>query len=344
MIALNHTATGQIGIAGNINFIFTLGTNKLHNININDNDRIIAQIRIMSRATMITPQNTAPNLAKTIGLNAELFFKREDLHPLGSHKGRSIPLMIEKYAANGARDFVISSSGNAALAAVRAITGFNTARGEDPLKLIVYLGKNIDADKLKLISEAAGNDGRVLVKQVNNPKQEAFLAEKDGRVKNIRQSTDDSALAGYEELARELAEIVNLSAVFIPTSSGTTAEGLFAGFKKLGLNPAIYVVQTPACHPFISGIGEDTETPSIATAIVDHVAHRLARIKTVIAESNGGGWIADNEEITTAMAETKREEGLDISPNSALSIAGLKKCVQSGRTFAGPVVCLITGK
>lgn len=293
---------------------------------------------------MITPQTPAPNLAKSIGLHGQLFLKREDLHPFGSHKGRSIPLMIERYTAGGSRDFVISSSGNAALAAVKAVANHNQKHPGEPLRLTVYLGKKIDDAKFMAISDLTANDKNITVRQVSNPKQKAFAAAKNGGATNIRQSTDDTALNGYEELAQELAEIKNLSAVFVPTSSGTTAEGLFRGFKKLGLNPEIHIVQTPACHPFVAGAENILAAPSVATAIVDRVAHRLARIKTVLAESHGAGWIADNDEINEAIELVKRAENLDISPNSALSVAGLKKCVQNGRSFNGPVVCLISGR
>ena len=68
----------------------------------------------------VTPLEAYPKLAKAIGVN-RLYFKREDLHPYGSHKGRSIPVMIDKYFKAGDRRFANSSSGNAALAAAKYI-------------------------------------------------------------------------------------------------------------------------------------------------------------------------------------------------------------------------------
>ena len=54
-----------------------------------------------------TPLEAYPKLAKAIGVN-ELYFKREDLHPYGSHKGRSIPVMIDHYLKAGERRFAIA--------------------------------------------------------------------------------------------------------------------------------------------------------------------------------------------------------------------------------------------
>ena len=65
---------------------------------------------------MITPQEPFPALAKAVGLT-DIYLKREDLHTYGSHKGRSIPVMIDHYLKEGSKNFAISSSGNAALAA-----------------------------------------------------------------------------------------------------------------------------------------------------------------------------------------------------------------------------------
>ena len=309
---------------------------------------------------MLTPQSPAPKLAKAIGLDVPLYIKREDLNPYGSHKGRSIPLMMEKYAAQGVRDFVISSSGNAALAAAKYVV----QRPE--LKLTIFVGKNIDNKKLTVIASEAKQsqriseirgiasssasrrtprNDRVIVKQVANPKQAAFQMNKAGKAKNLRQSTDDSALVGYEELARELAEVKNLAAVFVPTSSGTTAQGLYLGFGKLGVKPQIHIIQTSACHPFIQNtkyIIQNTKY-SLASAIVDKVAHRKSEIVKLLKNSHGAGWVASDEEIRAAMALIKKTEGINASPNSALALAGLVKALAAGEKFSGPVVCLFTG-
>ena len=79
---------------------------------------------------MITPQKSYPELADAVVLSAQphvssLYLKREDLHPYGSHKGRSIPVMIDHYLKEGKRHFAISSSGNAALAAAMYVKELN---------------------------------------------------------------------------------------------------------------------------------------------------------------------------------------------------------------------------
>ena len=83
-----------------------------------------------------TPQNSYPKLAKALGVS-NIILKREDLNPYGSHKGRSIPLMIETYIKKGTTNFVISSSGNAALASIRYIQENNKVNTKVTLKILI---------------------------------------------------------------------------------------------------------------------------------------------------------------------------------------------------------------
>ena len=288
----------------------------------------------------ITPQPQAKQLAKALGLNAELRLKREDLHPYGSHKGRSIPIMIKRYADGGHGNFCISSSGNAALAAIYAVKKLNE-KEEKKITLRVFVGRHIQEDKLNLLREAGNNLDNISIEQVATPKQTAFQMDKDGKAKNLRQSTDDTALIGYETLANELADIKNLATVFIPTSSGTTAQALHQEFTKLNLNPQIHIVQTPACHPLV----DDSPTgTSMANAIVDKIGYRKVAVQKAMRDSGGKGWIATDNDIAEIKWLIKEKENLDISANSALSVAGLKLALQNNRHFNGPVVCILTGR
>ena len=301
---------------------------------------------------MKTPQLPFPRLAEAFGLPNEVWLKREDLHHYGSHKGRSIPLMISEYRKQGVTNFVISSSGNAALAAILAIQKFNQSAKGNPLTLRVLVGNKIDPKKLAVLNTIHDTylpDGpaHITIQQCERPKQTAFKTEKEGGGKWLRQSTDDLALLGYHELAGELAKIPNLSAVFIPTSSGTTAQGLYEGFQKLGLSPEIHIVQTTGCHPMVNGAHSSqltVQSRSLANAIVDKVAHRKSKIAEILKNAHGAGWVATDDQIKEAIKLVREKTGIEISANSALAIIGLQQAIQSGKTWSGAVVCLITGK
>lgn len=295
---------------------------------------------------MKTPQQPYPELAKALGIHT-IYFKREDQHPYGSHKGRSIPFMMKTYIKrDGIRDFVISSSGNAALAAVKMATKHNQNNPDKQITLQVYVGKKIDEKKLQFLKEPISNHQSLIsIKQVDRPKQTAFQEGKKNDTIFLRQSTDDLALEGYINLANELYKIPDLAAVFIPTSSGTTAQAVAETFAEKETIPQVHIVQTTACHPIAELLGTSSEAAdqSVAGAIVDNVAHRKQAVADEVKKTNGAAWIPTDEEITAAKILVKNTTNIDISPNSALSVAGLKKALDDGLTFDGPVVCLVTG-
>jgi hypothetical protein len=335
---------------------------------------------------LITPQKKYSNLAKAVGVSS-LYLKREDLHPYGSHKGRSIPVMIEHYVKNGKRHFAISSSGNAALAAAMYVKKLNGkvpsskylvpskdvndsvlgTRNSKLIRLEILVGNHILDKKLKKLTDLA--DENISVMRFERPLQTLTQKTADGSIQSLRQSTDDIALVGYESLAEELEKIKNLQAIFIATSSGTTAQALARYFEKVesrkyqvksqdikdsglgtfdsGLKPIeIHIVQTTSCHPialeFVDSV--PSEEQSSADAIVDMIAHRKNPLIPLIKETNGSGWIATNEEINTAQELIEKNAKIKVSPNGALALAGLIQAVFTGKELDGAVVCVVGGE
>lgn len=290
---------------------------------------------------MITPHEEYPELAKTLGVNT-LYFKREDLNPYGSHKGRSIPIMIDIYVGQGIKHFAISSSGNAALAATYYLEKLNKDR-EEKITLEILVGQHISTKKLGKL-EKFKND-YITITMHDRPLQALFTKTKDSDIKALRQSTDNLALKGYESLAKELMEIPNLQTIFIGTSSGTTAQALAEYFELNNKKIEIHIVQTSSCHPIaLAFVDDETQDElSIADAIVDHTALRKDILVPLIEKSGGSGWIASNEQIKAAQVITKNSTNLDISANSALSVAGLMQATYTVNSWAGSVVCMICG-
>ncbi len=297
---------------------------------------------------MITPQTEAPEVAKALGLGdgTALYLKREDLHPYGSHKGRSIPVMIDKKVAAGAKAFALSSSGNAALAAVRHIQKLNMARSPaDALSLTIFIGENMNAEKRATLM-AEITDPHITVKESPRPLQALFDIVKGGVV-SLRQSTDDDALIGYQSLAAELARIPDLRTVFIAASSGTAAQALAEYFKAHSdQGVAVHIVQTTAVSPLVEALGTACHAPipSIADAIVDKVAQRKTALTAAIRSSCGTGWIASDADIRSAQKLLADKAHIDVTPNGALSIAGLITALDHGAHSTGAVVCVITGR
>ena len=147
-------------------------------------------------------------------------------------------------------------------------------------------------------------------------------------------------------MAEELNEIPDLQAIFIPTSSGTTAQALGEWFISQNRNVQIHVVQTEAVHPIAQSFDKDftPQEKSEASAIVDSIAHRKEKIISLVKRSLGSGWIISDNEIRKAISDVKEKTGISLSPNSALAVAGLAKALRQGWQWSGAVVCLVTGQ
>ncbi len=290
---------------------------------------------------MVTPLEHKPELAKALNVS-DLYFKREDMHPYGSHKGRSIPVMIDQYIADGEKRFAISSSGNAALAAALYIQELNS-KNEVKLELDIFVGNHIAEHKLEKLKKLANDQIRVLIKE--RPKQAVMQAVHDGMC-SLRQSDDDLALIGYESLAKELADIKNIGTVFIGSSSGTTAQALAHYFVENKIPIQVHIVQTSSCHPMVNSFDLSTipDEKSIADAIVDQIAFRQPFVVPLVEQTGGRGWCAANIDIEIARQLTSQHAGLDISTNSALSVVGAMQAAYIGYEIKGAVVCLICGE
>lgn len=290
---------------------------------------------------MITKHEEYQKLAKELGIKS-LYFKREDMHPYGSHKGRSIPKMIDIYISEGYSHFAISSSGNAALAAVMYIKEINS-KNKNQILLEVMVGRHISAKKLDKLKKY--EDENIIVTMHDRPVQTLFVKSKDPNIKALRQSNDDNSLIGYESLAEELIKIPKLEAVFIGTSSGTTAQAISEYFASHNSNIEVHIIQTSSCHPISDNFvdNEVVDEQSIADAVVDHTALRKDVLTELIIKTKGNAWIVSNEEIRSAQEITKKYAGIDISTNSALSVAGLMQAIYTSRSWNGSVACMICG-
>jgi threonine synthase len=263
----------------------------------------------------------------------EVFVCDETKNPTGSHKDRSFGVWLEKIKNEGsAKDLVISSSGNAAASAAYFAKQFG-------LPLHIFVSEKISEEKLEKIKKIIDGDEKIKIKLMARPKFEAALAAKNNGWFWLRSSVSDDALSGYESLAKEIDEI-NPGTVFIPSSSGTLAVGLY---KFLKSKPAFHVVQTTKVNTLVKKFDKDfaPEEKSLADAIVDLIGHRQAQVEEIITNSSGFGWTISNKEIEVAREELK-ETGIGCSNTSALGLAGFKKALKKNFEIKEPIVIIVT--
>lgn len=265
--------------------------------------------------------------------------KLESHNPTGTHKDRSIAPWILHYTKEGVREFAIASSGNSALSAIKYCTGNN-------FLLHVFVSPNS-----AVLPRIQGKMPGLFLHISKTPRRDAIRFCRKNNIVNLRASTDDYALVGYRDIARELMEqLPKIDNIFIPVSSGATLEGIYNGFNT-GKPPSFFAIQTAKVHPIASCFDKNfkKENESHATSIVDNIAHRRDKAVKICKETGGGGFVISNKELEegkkflyeeACFAKFERSVGW----HSTLAFAGfLKWAEQNPEEYRGKVsVCLFT--
>jgi len=244
----------------------------------------------------------------------QIYFKREDQNLTGSAKDRAISLQVEKLIKLGFKSAVISSTGNAAISAQYFCH-------KHKIPLTIFVSKKIDKSKLYLLDKPIFS---------NKPISDAIKFAKKNNAYFLRQSTDQTALIGYSQIAKEiLAQLPQTSAIFVPSGSGTTALGIASNFAK------VWIVQ-PASHCPLASHYDNLylhETHSDTTSL----GAKMLPLKSKIFKVIRHGTVIQNQDLIKAQKYLKDHDIIS-SAEGALALAGYFKFEDQAGNF--PVIIL----
>lgn len=252
-----------------------------------------------------------------------IIIKNEILNPNNSFKDRSLAYQISYYVSRGIKKFVISSSGNAGISAASYVS--LTKDGE----IDVFVSNKILPTKRKALDKLISD--KVRVHYTNKPKSEAIIFSRKNNILNLRGSLDDVALTGFKTIAYEIAENHrDIDALFLPTSSGTSALALHYGFLEMNMNIPIFICQSQKVHTIAMEYDKNfRHLPySLADAIVDKVAFRKNKLIEALNSCNGGGYVVNDRYILYAEDETTKLGYSLPSYTSLLAFGGLTKSLE----------------
>jgi threonine synthase len=294
-------------------------------------------------------------LATMLGVQ-NIHLKREDLNPSGSHKDRTIAFQMSAHMQEGAKSFVLSSTGNAAISAILYSKFLN-------IDLHVFLSPKVVPSKVarleQILEKPLNLNGEEQVVEVDNyvfhfskrPVSDSVKYAKETEAVLLRASTDPYALEGYKTIAFELIkQAPQAKEIFVPVSSGTAAIGIYEGYKQLNEKmsleidiPEIHIVQTTRINTLAREYDKDFEKTedSVIDSITDRIGHRKAQIDKVIKESKGWGWVVNDEQILKAES-LLRFANITASAEGAMAVAAIKKAISFDKTPERPV-CIVTG-
>ena len=290
-----------------------------------------------------TPLIPIDNLAKEWGIKAKWYVKYEGLNPTGSFKDRGMTMAISKAKEAGAKMVMCASTGNtsAAAAAYAAKAGMTCCviipEGKIALgklaqammygAIVLQIEGNFD-DALKMVIEICKESPITLVNSVNPYRIEG-------------QKT------GAFEIVDALGDAPDYH--FIPVGNAGNITAYWKGYKeyfdlkKSTKKPKMMGFQAEGSAPIVRGYPiENPET--IATAIrIGNPASWTGAVAAQ-AESNGIIDLVTDDEITEAQIKLARLDGVFCEPDSAASIAGVKKMLKTTEfTSDQVIVSVLTG-
>ncbi|MEI8067839.1 MAG: PLP-dependent lyase/thiolase [Candidatus Shapirobacteria bacterium] len=242
-----------------------------------------------------------------------IYLKREDLNETGSAKDRAISVQVQNLIKEGFTKAVISSTGNAAISAIHFCKLNN-------IDLTVFLSPKIDPQKLKEIKSQIDQ-----VQFSLKPISDAFKFAKKNNAYYLRQSTDPTALIGYQAIGRELLEqCPQITSIFVPVGSGTTL---------LGISQALSNVKVFSVKP------KDTTLTDALTVKFQPLKNRVI---SAVKDSNGSELIIQNEDIISSQKFLEKNN-IQTSNESALALAGYYKAIKNNIDCGQHPVILLTG-
>ena len=281
-----------------------------------------------------TPLVLVPRLARALGLS-NLAVKDEGRNPSGTFKDRGASVAVSRYVELGVKTVAHNSSGNAggswSLYAARAgITCVNLLP--------------TDAQPASLQHCRASGQPAFLVENWHDAgRLVAEACERNGWL-NICTLKEPYRLEGKKTMGLEIAEQLGWklpAAIFYPMGGGLGAIAIWKAFDELlrlgwveGTLPRLYVTQYEGCAPVVKAFddGKDECTPwgriDIPPGGLKSPNPPGGRAVLALMKKHGGAAISvSTREALAAVDELAREEGLFACPESATTLAGLRKAV-----------------
>jgi threonine synthase len=265
-----------------------------------------------------------------------LRLKREDLSPTGSHKARYLGYLCSTLLARGVGQAVISSSGNAAIAAA----AYSALGGIRLLSLVSPRTPRVKLERLRGYPQ--------LTVLSNRPVALLHHAIRTWGLADLRGSVNPLAPNAYRGIASELLAQAEVAGVFLFCSSGAAALGISQGFAELlqpAARPQIHVVEgTPGGELTRSWYPGGSPSDDSHLGELGSRRSRLApSVRRAVRESGGRGWRVGASELLETI-DLGRRQGLSTSWEGVATLAAMRQAfAQTGHRPSGSWVAVLTG-
>lgn len=289
-----------------------------------------------------TPLVKADNLAKKIGIEADIYLKFEGANPTGSFKDRGMTMAVSKAAEAGAGAIICASTGNTSAAAA----AYGAKAGMRTFVLIpdgyIALGK---------LSQAMMYGAEIIAIKGNfDEALEVVRAVSEKYPVTLVNSVNPYRIEGQKTGAFEIVDSIGVPDYhFIPVGNAGNITAYWKGYKeynslgKISKLPKMMGYEATGSAAIVRG--ERILNPeTIATAIRIGNPASWTQAEAARDESNGCIDCVTDEEIIESYKLIAANEGILCEPASAASVAGLIKANKTGLVEQGSkIVCILTG-
>lgn len=271
--------------------------------------RYAAWLPAAKHVRVSTDQPTATPLVRM----GEWWLKREDENVVGSHKFRSLSYQLATVYSTGGRAAVLSSSGNAAIAASR----YAATAG---VRLLLLLSPDTPPAKLAALTHSAN----VTVVLSSRARRLAKYAATRYKLPDLRPSVDPNAAIGLRTLGFEIYEqLPTVANIFTFVTSGASLLGIYQAFvelRKLGAIarlPRLYgVYSLGTLAGTLAGGGVDTLHAALTPALT----------------ATGGALVAVDDSAIVTTRQQFAVQGITTSAEGSASCAAATEVRPAGET------------
>lgn len=310
------------------------------------------ETNIVDLGAGLTILHKCKRLGETLGLK-KLYIKDDTVNPTGSFKDRPATVAVSKAVELGYKAVGCASTGNLA-----AATAAHAARAGIPC--YVFIPWNLEANK---IMQATTYGARIIAVKgtYDEANRLATQASDDYDWALVNINIRSYYVEGSKTLVYETCEQLDWKApenIIIPMGSGALLCSISRGlkqFKDIGLidelKTKVIGAQPQGCSPIVTAFKsnsdevipiEQPQTIAESLAIGDP-GDGVYALKA-IRESGGVAESATDEEIIEGIKLLAKTEGIFAEPAGGVTIAVLKKLIESGQIPRDEeVVCCVTG-
>lgn len=290
-----------------------------------------------------TPLIKAENLAKKIGLNADVYLKYEGANPTGSFKDRGMTMAVSKAVEEGSNAIICASTGNTSAAAA----AYGAKAG---LKTYVLIPDGYIA--LGKLSQAMMYGAEVIAIDGNFDEALEIVRELSEKYPiTLVNSVNPYRIEGQKTSAFEICDVFGKAPDYlcIPVGNAGNITAYWKGFKEyfekgvVSNKPKMYGFEAEGAAAIVKG-ERILKPETIATAI--RIGNPASWDYAVSARDESGGLIdfVTDDEIINAYKLLASTEGVLAEPASAASVAGLIKANKLGKVEENStIVCVLTG-